>query len=74
MSQGVLLEPIRCILTCCEHQKLIQSGIGWHFDDMLKSNENRCVFIGLRDREVPFTYPNYVLDALAAQLRCLECC
>ena len=47
MFHGVFLEPIRCILTCSEHQKLIQSGLGWHFDDMLKSDENRYVFIGL---------------------------
>ena len=49
MSQGVFLEPIRYILSCSEHQKLIQSGLGWHFDDMLESNENRCVFIGLKE-------------------------
>ena len=40
MYQGVLLEPIGFILTCFEHQKFIQSGPGWHSDDMLKSNEN----------------------------------
>ncbi len=74
MSQGVLLEPIGFILTCFEHQKFIQSGQGWHYGDMLKSKENRCVFIGLREWQVPFKYQNYILDALAAQLRCLDGC
>ena len=72
--KGVLLEPIGFILTCFEHQKFIQSGPGWHSDDTLKSNENRCVLIGLREWQVPFKYQNYILDALAAQPRCLECC
>jgi hypothetical protein len=46
------LEPIGFILGCSEHPKLIQSGPGWYSVDILKSNENGCVFIGLRDSEV----------------------
>ena len=61
MSQGVLLEPIGFILTCFKHQKFIQSGPGWHSEDTLKSNENRCVLIGLREGLVPFMYQNYIL-------------
>ena len=49
MSEGVLLEPIGSVLTCFKHQEFIQSGPGWHSDDTLKSNENRCVLIGLKE-------------------------
>ena len=61
MSQGVPLEPIGLILTCFKNQKFIQSGPGWHSEDTLKSNENMCVLIGLREGLVPFMYQTYIL-------------
>jgi hypothetical protein len=48
VSRKVILEPIGFILGCSEYPKLIQRGPGWYSVDTLKSNENRCVFIGLR--------------------------
>ena len=69
---GLMLEPVGIILGCLGHQKVVQSAPGCHLADIVETYESTSGFIGLRGWRLPSSRQNAILDAMGAQLGCLD--
>ena len=69
---GLMLEPVGVILGCLGHQNVVQSAPGCYLADIVETYENNSVFIGLRGWRLPSSRQNCILDAMGAQLGCLD--
>ena len=68
--RGFILEPLGSILGSLGRPKPAQSGPGWRSLDIVKTEENCRVLMGLGGWRLPGWHQNCILDASVAHREC----